>query len=78
MNGQEFKTVEFLYDCLLKDQVVVDEASEILKLNRKNKIDDFMDGCEEIMMERGHCNDQGKLDVSMKAHFRRFSCTLRL
>ena len=50
----QFKTFDLLHDCLLNDQVVVDEASEMLKSNRKNKIDAFMDGREKIMTERGH------------------------
>ena len=50
----QFKTVNLLHDCLLEDQVVVDEASEMLKSNRKNKIDAFIDGREKIMTEKGH------------------------
>ena len=52
--------------------MVVDEKSEIIKSNRKIKINEFMNDYEEIMKEKGHCKDDGKLDDSMKAYYRRF------
>ena len=44
----------------------------MLKCNRKNEIDAFLNDCDEIMMEKSHCNDDGKVDGSMKAHYCRF------
>ena len=67
----KFQSVNLLHECLLEDQEIVDKESEMLKFNKKNKIDEFMDGHEEIMKETGHCNNQDKLDGSMKAHCRR-------
>ena len=60
-----------MHECLLEDQEVVDEESELLKFDSKNKIGSFMEGYEEITTKRRHCNDKGKLDGSMKAHCRR-------
>ena len=65
-----------LNDYLLEDQEVIDEESELLKLRRKNKIDAFADGHEEMLLDNGHCKDKVKIDGSMKAHFVVFSCTL--
>ena len=67
-----------LNECVLKDQMVVDERSEIIKSKRKMKIDSFTNDYEKIMNEKGHCKDNGKLDGSLKAHYRRFSCALTL
>ena len=64
--------MDLLNDCVLEDQMVVDEKSEINTSDRKTKIDEFMNGHEEIMKEKGHCNDDSKLDGLMKAHYRRF------
>lgn len=68
---RKFQTVNLLHECLLEDQKVVDEASELLKKQRKNKVDAFLEGFEKIMNEKRLCDD-GKLDGSMKAHYRRF------
>ena len=61
-NNRNFRSVDVLNDFVLEDQMVVDEKSEIIKSNRKIKIDEFTNGYEEIMKERGHCKDDGKLD----------------
>jgi len=71
IGNRKFQTVNLLHECLLEDQKVVDEASELLKQQRKNKVDAFLEGFEKIMDEKRFCND-GKLDGSMKAHYRRF------
>ena len=78
-SGRRCRSVGVLYDCDLEDLAVVDEESEILKCNRKNKIDKFLNGYEKMMKDYGHCNkDDDKLDGSVKAHYRRFSCVLTL
>ena len=64
--------MNFLHDCYLEDQDVTDEENEMLKCNRKDKIE-FLNACEETLMAKGHFNDEGKLDGSTKAHCRRFS-----
>ena len=64
--------MDLLHDCLLVDQAVVDKKIEIFKCDRKIKLDELMNRYEEITKEKGHCNDDGKLDGSMKAHYRRF------
>ena len=71
MGSRKFQTVNLLHECLLEDQKAVDEASELLKQQRKNKVDAFLEGFEKIMNEKRLCND-GKLDGSMKAHYRHF------
>ena len=52
--------------------MVACEKSETIKSNRKTKIDEFANGHEETTKKKGHCNDDGKLDSSMKARCRRF------
>ena len=71
-NNRNFRSVDMLNECVLEDQMVVDEKSEIIKSKRKMKIDSFTNDYEKIMNEKGHCKDDGKLDGSYKAHYRRF------
>ena len=71
-NNRNFRSVDMLNECVLEDQMVVDEKSEIIKSKRKMKIDEFTNDYEKIMDEKGHCKDDGKLYGSYKAHYRRF------
>ena len=64
--------MDLLNDCVLEDQMVVEEKSKTIKSIIKTIIDEFMNSYEKIMKEKGHYNDDGKLDSSMKAYHRRF------
>ena len=69
---RNFRSVDMLNECILEDQTVVDEQSEMIKTNRKHEMQEFITEHEKIMKEKGHCKKDGKLDGSMKAHCRRF------
>ena len=53
-NVRNFQSLDMLNDCVLEDHMVVDEKSEIIKNNRKIKIDIFTNGYEKIMDAKGH------------------------